>query len=178
MQEAEDKSDSPRDEDEHSDHRYRMRFQWNDLMEDLIEDGRRRGLFDDLQGKGKPLDLEVNVYEGEQALANKLLKTNDITPAWLTNRMGVVAKIEDLRSDMKQTWDRYQTSLSHAQGDTHRQSLKLGWNDTCERWQRVIDAINKEIDSYNLKRPRGQQEIFKLRLGDELKRISAPRYLF
>jgi len=52
------------------DHRRRMRLQWNDLIEDLIEDGRRRGLFEDLPGKGKPLHLEQNIYEGSSALAN------------------------------------------------------------------------------------------------------------
>ena len=43
-------------------HRQRMVTEYRDLIEDLIEDGRRRGLFDDLSGAGRPLDLEQNVY--------------------------------------------------------------------------------------------------------------------
>lgn len=159
------------------DHRHRMRFQWNDLMEDIIEDGRRRGLFNDLPGAGKPLDLEHNVYEGSQTLANQIMKTNDIRPVWLSQRLGVSEKIEEFREEVGRTWERYNLALTHAQGDTHRQALTLGWDDICRRWQEHIDKLNKEIDTYNLKRPHGQLELFKLRLLDELKRVGAPRYL-
>lgn len=178
MQTLDEKPDPIESEDQPSDHRYRMRFQWNDLMEDLIEDGRRRGLFDDLQGKGKPLDLDVNIFEGDRALANKLLKSNDILPPWLSSRIGVSTKIEDLRAEMEQTWERYRAGLVQSPGEAHRQSLKLGWDETCKRWDSFIENLNKEIESYNLKRPPGQPEVYKVRLIDELKRISAPRHLF
>ena len=159
------------------DHRRRMRFQWNDLIEDMIEDGRRRGLFEDLPGKGKPLDLEQNIYEGSSALANKLMKANEIKPAWLSQRMDVSEKIDQLRVEMRRTWTRYRTSFEQSQGETHRQALSLGWDDMCCRWQKSIEKLNKEIETYNLKRPNGQMELFKLRLDDELERIDAPRRL-
>lgn len=178
MQAPEEKSGPFENEDEQAGHRSRMRFQWNDLVEELIEDGRRRGLFDDLQGKGKPLDLDVNIFEGDRALANKLLKTNDILPAWLSSRLGVSAKIDELRTEMAHTWERYRTGLTHTTGEAHRQSLKLGWDETCKRWESFIETLNREIESYNLKRPPGQPELYKVRPGDELKRISAPRHLF
>jgi DnaJ family protein C protein 28 len=170
---------TPTDSDPASgdDHRRRMRFQWNDLMEDLIEDGRRRGLFEDLPGKGKPLDLEQNIYEGSSALANQLMKTNDIKPVWLSQRIGVSEKIDELRVEMRRTWTRYRASFEQSQGETHRQALSLGWDDVCRRWQESIEKLNKEIATYNLKRPNGQMELFKLRLDDELKRIDAPRRL-
>jgi hypothetical protein len=154
-----------------------MRFQWQDLMEDLIEDGRRRGLFDDLAGRGKPLDLDKNIYEGSNTLANQLMKDNDILPAWIANRMDLSGKIEHLRLDIARTWDRYRAGFAQAQGESHRPALALGWHQACLNWQASIDKLNKEIESYNLKRPRGQIELFKLRLADELKRVDAPRYL-
>ncbi len=154
-----------------------MRFQWRDLMEDLIEDGRRRGLFEDLPGKGKPLDLEQNIYEGSQTLANQIMKANDIKPAWLSQRLGVMEAVEAFRATMTRTWQLYRTNFAHAPGETHRQALNLGWDELCRGWQVAIDKLNKDIDSYNLKRPPGQTELYKLRLADELKRIEAPRYL-
>ena len=158
-------------------HRRRMRFQWNDLMEDLIEDGRRRGLFEDLPGKGKPLNLEKNFYEGSNTLANQLMKANDIKPIWLAQRIGLSEKIDELRIEMGRVWQRYASAFNHSQGDSHRQALTIGWDDQCQRWQDTIVKLNKEIETYNLKRPDGQTELLKLRLGDELKRIDAPRYL-
>jgi DnaJ family protein C protein 28 len=159
------------------DHRRRMRHQWRDLMEDLIEDGRRRGLFDDLPGAGRPLDLEQNVFEGANTLANRLMKDNDIRPAWLNHRVEIVEKIDDMRSEISREWARYRTAFDRVEGDSHRPALSIGWDDACRRWEEAIGRLNREIDSYNLKRPPGQAEIIKLRLVDELRRVDAPRYL-
>ena len=158
-------------------HKQRLRTDYRNLIEDLIEDGRQRGLFDDLTGKGRPLELDDNAYEGSARLANKLLKDNDLRPAWLTHRATVVEKIDALRADIARTWRRYQTAFSQAQGEGHRSALTIGWDDACKRWETAVLALNKEIESYNLKRPLNQLEIFKLRLADELKRVDAPRYL-
>ena len=158
-------------------HRQRIRTDFRDLIEDLIEDGRRRGLFDDLAGQGQPLDLEQNVYEGNARLANKLMKDNDLRPPWLSRRVDVAGKIDALRAEISRTWNRYRTSFETAQGDSHRTALTIGWDDVCRKWETAIVALNKEIESYNLKRPMSQLELFKLRLADELKRVDAPRYL-
>ncbi|HMT20385.1 MAG TPA: DUF1992 domain-containing protein [Promineifilum sp.] len=158
-------------------HRRRMRFQWNDLMEDLIEDGRRRGLFDDLPGAGRPLDLGQNLYEGNNTLANRLMKHNDIRPAWLAHRLDVTDKIDAFRADLRRTWTRYRVAFEQAPDSSHRPALSIGWDDACKDWQAAIEKLNKDVESYNLKRPSGQPELFKLRLSDELKRAGAPRYL-
>ncbi len=171
--------DTPPDEGERAageEHRRRMRFEFRDLIEDLIEDGRRRGLFDDLAGQGRPLDLEANTYEGSAALANKLMKDNDLRPPWLTRRVEVVGKIDALRADISRTWGRYRAAFT-APGESHRSALTIGWDDACQKWEATIASLNKEIESYNLKRPMSQLELFKLRLADELRRVDAPRYL-
>lgn len=172
--------DSQPDEAERAageEHRRRIRFEFRDLIEDLIEDGRRRGLFDDLAGQGRPLDLEANTYEGSAALANKLMKDNDLRPPWLTRRVEVVGKIDALRADIGRAWGRYRAAFAAAPGESHRSALTIGWDDACQKWETAIVALNKEIDSYNLKRPMSQLELFKLRLADELRRVDAPRYL-
>jgi hypothetical protein len=175
-----DTDDSPRPNDDHAagdDHRRRIRTDFSDLIEDMIEDGRRRGLFDGLAGRGRPLDLEENAYEGSARLANKLLKDNDLRPPWLSRRVDVVDKIDTLRTDINRTWARYRVAFEQAQGQSHRPALTIGWDDACRGWEEAIVALNKEIETYNLKRPLSQLELFKLRLGDELKRVDAPRYL-
>lgn len=160
-----------------SKHRYRMRYEWRDLIEDLIEDGRQRGIFDDLAGRGRPLDLSPTHYEGSSALANRLLKDNDLRPAWLAGRVTILEKIEALRVDIGRSWDRYRAAFEQAVGEGQRGSLTIGWDGACRRWENEIIALNKLIASYNLKRPVEQLELFKLRLADELNRAGAPRYL-
>jgi DnaJ homolog subfamily C member 28 len=160
-----------------SKHRHRMRHEWRDLIEDLIEEGRQRGVFEDLEGRGRPLDLQSNLYEGSSALTNRLLKENDLRPAWLSNRVAVLEKIDALRSEMGRTWDRYHQAFEQSVGEGQRGGLTIGWDDACHRWEAEIVKLNNQIQSYNLKRPTNQLEILKLRLEDELKRIAAPRYL-
>jgi DnaJ homolog subfamily C member 28 len=160
-----------------AEHHHRMRHDWHDLIEDLIEDGRRRGVFDALAGEGKPLDLDTNLYEGSSALANRLMRDNDLRPAWLANRVTIHENIQSLRADFARTWERYQVAFSQAQSETIRGGLTIGWDDTCRRWEEEIEKLNKEIESYNLKRPMDSLEIYKLRLNDELIRAGAPRHL-
>jgi len=55
----------PEQKDENSgdelSHRQRIRHDWDNLIEDIIAEGRDRGLFDNLKGKGKPLDLNKSL---------------------------------------------------------------------------------------------------------------------
>ena len=43
-------------------HRFRMRFDWDNLIEDKIQEGKEKGIFDQLKGKGKPLPLSKNPF--------------------------------------------------------------------------------------------------------------------
>ncbi len=118
--------------------RGRMRHDWNNLIEDLIEDGRQRGLFDELSGKGQPLELRRNLYEGSAALSNQLLKDNNLRPAWLSLRLSVQERIDRFRADVARTWQRYSPAFGQAVGETHRTALTIGWDDECRRWEREI----------------------------------------
>jgi hypothetical protein len=158
-------------------HRLRMRHQWRDLIEDLIEDGRQRGLFDNLEGHGQPLELERNSFEGSAALAHKLLKENDLRPAWLAHRVDVQERIDGFRATVGRTWRRYETAVREAPNQSHRDSLIIGWDGVCRTWQAQIVELNKLIDSYNLKRPASAPELHKLKLEYELERAGAPRFL-
>lgn len=174
--------DSPEPESENTrdpeaEKRGRMRFDWDNLIEDLIEDGRQRGLFDDLSGKGQPLDLRRNLFEGGQALSNQLLKDNNLRPAWLSHRLSVQERIDQFRQGVARSWQRYAAAYEQAAGETHRTALTIGWDDECRRWESEIIELNKLVGDYNLRRPSSNLEIFTLRLNDELKRVNAPRYL-
>ena len=163
--------------DPEAEKRGRMRHDWANLIEDLIEDGQQRGLFDDLSGKGRPLDLSRNLLEGDMALTNQLLKDNNLRPAWLAHRLSVQERIDGFRQDVARTWQRYSAAFAQAVGETHRTGLTIGWDNECRRWESEIEEINKLVGDYNLRRPSSNLEIFKLRLQDELKKVDAPRYL-
>jgi len=157
-------------------HRLRMRFDRANLIDDLIEDGRQQGLFDNLRGKGKPLNLNTNPYS-ENELANSLLKDNQMVPAWLAQRNDIQEQIRAIREKVSRIWQRYEREYFYVQDDGLRSGLILGWDDEVRQLEMEIAKINKQVESYNLKRPLTNLEIYKLRLDEELSRAGARRYL-
>ena len=97
------RDNSDRDEwtesERQTEHKIRMRFEYQDLIEDLIQDGQERGVFDNLKGKGKPLDLSSNLYEGDNSLANDLMKEHKILPLWLARRNTVSEDLMNTLTD-------------------------------------------------------------------------------
>jgi hypothetical protein len=165
------------DSERQAEHKIRMRFEFQDLVEDLIQEGQDRGVFDNLKGKGKPLDLKRNLYEGDRKLANELMKEHDIVPLWLARRNSVVLLVEEFRGMIGRVWGRHEQAYRLAQDDGRRKALALSWSAQCRAWEGEIKAINKEIEDYNLRRPGQGMEMLKLRLDDELKRAEARRDL-
>lgn len=171
----------PSQKDQNSDgelsHRQRMRHDWDNLIEDIISEGRERGLFDNLKGKGKPLDLDKNRFAGDKELAHNLLKENDVLPTWIMQRNDILAAQAQLRAEISRQWAWYEQAFRLAKGQEERGRLTIGWDDMCLKWLAQIDELNKNTRNYNLKRPSENLELFQLKLETELERIGAPRWL-
>ena len=75
--------------------------EWADLVSQRIEEAIRQGHFDNLPGRGKPLELRRDPYVPEdQQMAHTLLRNNNLVPAWIGERKAVLASIERLRAKL------------------------------------------------------------------------------
>ncbi len=158
-------------------HQFRMRFDWDNLIEDKIQEGKEKGIFEELKGKGKPLNLNKNPFGKDKELAHSLLKDNKMTPAWIGSRKMIMDNIENLRLQMKKSWKRHEREYRVLTDQTHRDSLIISWDDDCLHWEKEIVKLNKLINDYNLKRPINNLEIIKIELNRELQKIGAVRWL-
>ena len=139
----------------------RSEKEWQDLVSQQIEEAMRAGAFDNLPGKGKPLDLGKNPNApADMELANKILKDNDLSPGWIADRKEMLAKIDDLRRRLADAWDR---------------RTPARWTADLARFQSEIDDLNPKIATVNLGMAISRLEIFRLSLDYELKRIGASR---
>lgn len=69
-----------------------------DWLDEIIEKARERGEFDDLPGKGKPLNLDgVGPFGGADAEVYKLLKETGFTPEWVSLRKQIAESVDWLR---------------------------------------------------------------------------------
>ncbi|HTM50440.1 MAG TPA: DUF1992 domain-containing protein [Bryobacteraceae bacterium] len=102
--------------------------EWRSIAERKIREAMEEGAFDDLAGKGRPLDLEEDPYEDPSLrMAHRLLRNNGFAPAWIEEAKDLELTIETLRRDI-------------ARG-------------IAGRFRERIEEINRRILSHNLKTP-------------------------
>lgn len=158
-----------------ADYRSRLRHDRQNLIDEMIQESMQSGQFDNLPGKGKPLNLQKNPYAADMELANELLKENNLPPLWIMQRNEILAQIAKLRAEIERQWAWHSREFRVA--TTNKGQLTIRWDDHCLKWIGEIGELNKGIDAFNLKRPFDNIEIFKLTIESELKRVDAPRWL-
>ncbi len=146
---------------------------WADVMDELIEDAMRAGAFDNLPGHGKPLNLHNNPHAPGTELAYQLLKDNNYTLPWISERQVILADIQALRTDINRTWRSYSAEFQVAQSELVQLALVSGWHKRQEDWGERIKQLNKRIGDLNLKQPGESFEVIKLTLKGELDRAGA-----
>jgi DnaJ family protein C protein 28 len=151
---------------------------WDTIMDELIEEAMRNGEFDNLAGKGKPLDLSRNPFAQETELAYSLLKNNDYTLPWIAQRREIFEKVALFREELRQTFAQYSAEYRDSQDSGARQALEAGWRNYLNtEVEEAINSLNKKIMDVNLKQPREVDEILKLVIKHELSRVGAAEKL-
>lgn len=150
---------------------HRTPEQWRDLISQRIEDAMHAGHFDNLRGKGKPLDPAPEPHvPPDMQMANSLLKNNELTPAWIADRNATLTEIERFRTRLKPVVTDFHTARECAGSATARAMLDQRWQQQLTAWQEELRTLNYRIELQNLKQPVTFLEIIKLRLADEIKR--------
>lgn len=150
--------------------------EWQDFISQRIDEAMAEGAFDNLPGRGKPLNLNENPNEPpDMAMANKILKNNDVTPAWIGDRKALLKDIEALRGEMSQRWAWTEAEWSTPEANQER--LARYWAGRVAEWSERIGQINSRILNLNLTLPIWRMELVRLQLSEELARIGAPERL-
>lgn len=137
-------------------------------VEQAIEEAQKNGVFDNLPGKGKPLDLKKNRQAGENALAFDLLQNNNYTLPWIANRREILEHIAAFRASLLQSWQAYQAAWQDTGDPTARQEIKGHWLSEKADLAKELYELNKEISALNLTIPVERLEVFKLNWRKEL----------
>jgi DnaJ family protein C protein 28 len=74
--------------------------------EEQIRRAMEEGQFDNLPGKGKPLNLDENPYEDpEWRMAHHILHNSGFSLPWIETRREIETNLEAARTSIKTTWD-------------------------------------------------------------------------
>lgn len=135
---------------------------WRGLVEQRIQEGLERGMFDNLRGAGKPLNLDEDALVPEDMrMAFRLLRSNGLAPLWVELNKEIrddVARLERFRAFVHARWE--QTNA--IQRDHHRREY-IG----------RVHEINGKILNYNILAPSSSVHFATLILDDELTKFDS-----
>ena len=107
----------------------------------------RQGQFDDLPGKGKPLNLDPNPHEDpEKRLAHKVLHDAGYKLPWIDERNEIEAAIKNAQTTLARERDECRAAPSSP-------FARSAWDAATANFRARVAEINKRIDIYNLNVP-------------------------
>ena len=75
---------------------------WESLIDQKIREAMEQGEFDDLPGKGEPIDLSENPFEDpDMRTAHRMLRNAGFAPAWIEERKDIDAEFEIARTQVE-----------------------------------------------------------------------------
>lgn len=116
------------------------------LTEKSIREAIEKGEFNDLPGKGQPLDLRENPFEDpDLRTVHRLLRNAGFAPAWIEERKDIEAQFELARATLARAWRIYRpdgvSPSDHA------------WERNVAEFRAKISELRERVRIYNLKAP-------------------------
>lgn len=123
---------------------------WESLIDRKIREAMEEGEFDDLSGKGEPIDLTENPFEDpDWRMAHRMLRHGGFAPAWIEERKGIEAEITAVRTTLARVW----VVVQNARHTEHSPSAKARWRHLLEDYKVKFAELNRRIQIWNLKTP-------------------------
>ncbi len=147
-------------------------------IEKQIREAIDRGEFEHLAGAGKPLDLSENPFTlAEWRLAYKILQDAGLAPDWIEQDKGIRRELSALTAWFEQQarWQRKRRarmkSLALEKMIVEREYLARVREQTIAEYRERAAALNKVIDTFNLKAPIADLHRERIRVEEEIKRF-------
>jgi DnaJ homolog subfamily C member 28 len=133
---------------------------WQGIVEQRIQDGMERGLFDNLKGTGQPLNLDEDRFVPEELkMAFRMLRSTGLTPLWIEIRKEIQADIERLHRFREHVHSRRQIISA------------IELNHLRRQYETRLADINGKIMNFNILAPSSQVHMALLLIDEELARF-------
>lgn len=148
------------------------------IAEQKIAEAIEEGLFDDLPGKGEPLNLDEDAHvPAHVRLANRILKNANVLPEWIE----LQKEIHNEREEVSRLWDRlareYRLRRAQIEGVPASHAVVAGF---CEwlaysraRYLRSLKGVNTSILKFSIASPTRQVVYRSYKIDEEMARFDA-----
>jgi DnaJ family protein C protein 28 len=140
-------------------------------IEEHLRRAMAEGKFDDLPGKGKPLNLrEDNPHaDPEWELAFRILKEGGYSLPWIETIREIERELENARQDLQRAWEWYQarSTVSGRLSD-----IPAEWKRAQDAFKESLNGLNNRIRDYNLQVPQVRFQRPLLNYEKEVRKIT------
>ena len=120
-------------------------------VDEIISNAIESGAFDNLKGKGEPLNLDNNPHaDPEWRLAYDMLKQNNFAPEWIEARQEIESELSTALEKLSRTKAWREEAL---EGGEEPHVVDREWEKAKKIFREAVESINEKIDSYNLNIP-------------------------
>jgi DnaJ family protein C protein 28 len=142
-------------------------------IDDQIRKAISEGKFDDLPGKGKPLNLDENPHvTPDWRLAHHILKSSGYTLPWIEARQEIEAFIETTRSALQRAWEWHGRAQA---GGLSAAQAEAEWRRAQHAFEEQVEQINRKIFDYNLQTPSEKFQLMKVNAEREIEAVKDAR---
>jgi DnaJ homolog subfamily C member 28 len=144
---------------------------WESLIDQKIREAMEQGEFDDLPGKGQPVDTSENPFEDpELRLAHRMLRNAGFAPAWIEERKDIDSEFENARNHLSRVW----TVLQNALGTENERGARARWEQALTSFRKQAGELNRRIVAWNLKVPAAGFQRRLIEVEKEVSQVERP----
>ena len=116
------------------------------LTEKKLREAIENGEFDNLPGKGEPIDLKENPFEDpDLRTVHRLLRNAGFAPACIEERKDIDVELETALTKLTRAWDLFR--------EGRRTASESEWERSVREFRQQVAELNERIKIYNLKAP-------------------------
>jgi DnaJ family protein C protein 28 len=152
---------------------------WESWIDQQIRDAQERGAFDNLPGKGQPIDLTPNPYAQDREMAFKILKDAGYAPDWIELDKAIRGKLDQAWASLARSWEWRELRLAEladhtdSWGVAEQGRVLADWQRAVVMFEEQVAAINAEIADLNLKVPAPRFQRSQVDAAREVARLEA-----
>jgi DnaJ-like protein len=139
---------------------------YNRAIDKAINDAMDNGKFENLQGKGKPIDWsdENPFLDSAQWAANRILKSAGFGLPFMEERKEIEEMIISARASVIRSWNYYRDAEP---GDDNTER----WNKAVQTFRQRGAEINRMIRTFNIKVPHHNFHLIVLDIEGEISKV-------
>jgi DnaJ family protein C protein 28 len=128
---------------------------FEDYISEQIREAEARGEFDNLQGAGKPLNLDSNVYAGDKAMGYSLLKSQGYAPKEVELAKEIRVEYERAGAKIARLGERGRSLRSRRVPPfaSEKRAFNASVKRTAAEYEKTLRDLNRKILTFNLMTP-------------------------